>query len=189
MRYVIVCLIKGEAGEFNDILRMDIYDKFKAKSSKLPAHFTIKAPFEYDGDISTLENDLEVLCGNEKEQLFTMKNYGHFDNRVVYMDVNMSREGQKLHDKIIDIMEKYPYIKFNKNDGRDKKFHVTLTSKKVPPIFNEVWEYVNKYPFEFKCSFDNIAIYKWNKDTWEFYKEFQMRKNNRVENIRKNSMV
>ena len=177
MRYVIVCVVKGDAGEFNDILRMDIYDKFKAKSSKLPPHFTIKAPFEYDGDMKPLENDLKNFCDNEKEQSFTMKKYDHFDNRVIYMDVNMSREGKKLHDRIMDIMEKYPYIKFNKNDGRDKKFHVTLTSKKVPPIFENVWEYVNRYPFEFKCSFDNITIYKWENNTWEFYKEFLIGKN------------
>lgn len=172
MRYVIVSIVKGEAGEFNNILRMEIYDKFKAKSSKLPAHFTIKAPFEYDGDITPLEKELENFCSKEKAKSYTMKKYDHFDNRVIYMDVNMSKEGRKLHDKIIDILEKYPYINFNKNDGREKKFHVTLTSKKVPPIFDVVWEYVNRYDFNFKCSFDNIAIYRWNNNTWELMKEF-----------------
>lgn len=44
MRHVIVCVVKGEAGNFNDEMRKDIFEKFKAKSSKLPAHFTIKAP-------------------------------------------------------------------------------------------------------------------------------------------------
>lgn len=96
MRYVIVSVVKGEAGEFNDILRMDIYDKFKAKSSKLPPHFTIKAPFEYEGDITSLEKDLEGLCSKEKIKSFTMKKYNHFDNRVVYMDVNMSKEGKNF---------------------------------------------------------------------------------------------
>ncbi len=36
MRYVIVSVIKGEAGDFNNNLRKEVYDKFKAKSSKLP---------------------------------------------------------------------------------------------------------------------------------------------------------
>ena len=48
MRYVVVSVVKGEAGDFNNKLRKDIFNKFKAKSSKLPAHFTIKAPFEYE---------------------------------------------------------------------------------------------------------------------------------------------
>ena len=58
MRYVIVSVVKGDAGNFNNNMRKDVYEKFKAKSSKLPAHFTIKAPFDYD-DISELERTLD----------------------------------------------------------------------------------------------------------------------------------
>ena len=61
LRYVIVCVVKGEGGRFNNEMRKDIFKKFNAKSSKLPAHFTIKAPFEYEGDIRELEEALE-LC-------------------------------------------------------------------------------------------------------------------------------
>ena len=55
MRYVIVSVVKGKAGNFNNNLRKEVFQKFNAKSSKLPAHFTIKAPFEYD-DIEELED-------------------------------------------------------------------------------------------------------------------------------------
>ena len=48
MRYVVVSVVKGEAGNFNNNLRKEVYEKFNAKSSKLPAHFTIKSPFETD---------------------------------------------------------------------------------------------------------------------------------------------
>lgn len=54
-----MCVVKG--GRFNNEMRKDIFKKFNAKSSKLPAHFTIKAPFEYEGDIRELEEALE-LC-------------------------------------------------------------------------------------------------------------------------------
>ena len=45
MRYVVVGVVKGEAGDFNNNLRKDLFEKFKARSSELPAHFTINAPF------------------------------------------------------------------------------------------------------------------------------------------------
>ena len=61
MRYVVVSVVKGEAGNFNNNLRKEVYEKFNAKSSKLPAHFTIKAPFEYD-DIEELEEVLQNFC-------------------------------------------------------------------------------------------------------------------------------
>lgn len=146
MRYVIVCVVKGEAGNFNDEMRKDIFEKFKAKSSKLPAHFTIKAPFEYDKSIKDLEDALYKFSKKEKKAEFKMNKYNHFDDRVIYMNVNMSNEGKVLH--------------------------VTLTSKKVPPIYNEVWEYVNKYSFNFNCYFDNISIFKWVDNNWKLHKEF-----------------
>lgn len=174
MRYVIVCVVKGEAGDFNNKLRKDIYEKFKAKSSKLPAHFTIKAPFEYDGSIVDLEDNLESFCKKEKSQPFQMNAYDHFDNRVIYMNVNMSKGGKELHDRIIEEIDKSPYINFTKTDGKDKVFHVTLSSKKLAPIYDEVWNYVSQYKFDFKCSFDNITIYKWEDNTWKVHREFSL---------------
>ena len=146
MRYVIVSVVKGEAGEFNNNLRKDIYNKFKAKSSKLPAHFTIKAPFEYDGNIQDLEEAIEKVCNNEKAESYIIDGYNHFDDRVIFMDVNMSKEGKKVHDKLIDEMDKLPYIEFTKTDGKDKTFHVTLSSKRIQGIYHTLWEYISKIP-------------------------------------------
>lgn len=174
MRYVIVCVVKGEAGDFNNNLRRELFEKFKAKSSKLPAHFTIKAPFEHNGDILDLENILEEFCNEEKLAPFDINGYSNFDKRVIYMKVNMSSEGKTIHDKLIEEISKDPYIGFKKGEGKDKIFHVTLASKNLQPIYNEVWDYVNKYKCDFKCSFDNITIYNWDNNTWNVYREFKM---------------
>ena len=172
MRYVIVSIVKGEAGDFNNELREDVYEKFKAKSSKLPAHFTIKAPFEYDGSINELENILEDYSKETKAKPYKITGFNHFDDRVIYMDVNMSKEGKKIHDRLIDKLEVLPFINFNKKDGKDKVFHVTITSKKLPPKFKEVWEYVNEFNCEYSCNFDNVSLYKWEDNTWKLHKEY-----------------
>ena len=176
MRYVIVCVVKGKAGDFNNNLRNELFKHFKAKSSKLPAHFTIKAPFEYDKDISDLNEVMKDFCENEKAEPFTIDGYDHFDNRVVYMKVNMSKEAKELHDKLIDVMSSVSYVEFDKKDGKDKTFHLTLASKNLRPIYHKVWEYVQQYPCEFQCSFDNVTIYKWEEGTWKIYKEFEFKK-------------
>lgn len=182
MRYVIVCVIKGEAGRFNNEMRRDIFKKFNAKSSKLPPHFTIKAPFEYEGSINDLEEALYKFCSEEDKTPFIMDKYNHFDNRVIFMDVNMSKEGKEVHDRLIDLLDSFDYIKFNKKDGKNKKFHVTLTSKKVPPIFDKLWSYVNQYTFNFNCYFDNLSIFKWEDSTWKLYREFKIRNNGKINN-------
>ncbi|MBD7913400.1 MULTISPECIES: 2'-5' RNA ligase family protein [Clostridium] len=176
MRYVVVSLVKGEAGKFNNDLRKEVWQRFKAKSSKLPAHFTIKAPFEYCGDISLLENVLEKFCEKEKAQKYEIDGYGHFNERVIYMNVNMSKEGKALHDRLISEMSLIPYIKFDKKDGKNKIFHVTIASKNLGPIYDKVWGYVNENLCDFNdCYFDNIVIYKWEDNTWKVFKEYNLK--------------
>lgn len=172
MRYVIVSIVKGSGGAFNNNMRKDIYEKFKVKSSKLPAHFTIKAPFEYDKDISELEHDIENFCRRNKKTSYIMDKYNHFDQRVIYMNVNMSEEGQGVHDELIAVFDKFSYINFKENEGKNKIFHVTLSSRKLSSIYNDVWKYVNNYPFNFKCYFDNVCIYRWEDYTWKLHREF-----------------
>ena len=70
MRYVIVSVVKGDAGNFNNNLRKEVFEKFHAKSSKLPAHFTIKAPFECDL-IDEVDNVIESFCNNHNKAKYT----------------------------------------------------------------------------------------------------------------------
>lgn len=178
MRYVIVSVIKGKAGEFNNNLRKEVFEKFKAKSSKLPAHFTIKAPFEYDGDIEKLKNILSKFTSKEKITSLKINGYDHFDDRVIYMKVDMSEEGKRVHDKLINKLSQLSFIKFNKNDGYDKVFHITITSKKLPSKYNDVWSYVKDIPCEFDGFFDNISIFRWEDNTWKLYEEYLFKKEN-----------
>lgn len=177
MRYVIVCVVKGEAGEFNNNLRKELFQKLKAKSSKLPAHFTIKAPFEYEGEINELVDVLEVFSKTAKAEGFTIDGYEHFNDRVIYMKVNMSKEAKNVHNNLIDNMSKIPYVDFDKKDGKDKIFHITLASKKLRPIFTKVWEYVHQYPCKFQGLFNNITIYRWEDETWKLYREYVFNEN------------
>ncbi len=171
MRYAIVSVVKGKAGNFNNNLRKEVFEKLGAKSSKLPAHFTIKSPFETD-DISEVDIILNKFSKTHSSKSYKIKGYDSFDNRVIFMKVLMSEEGQVLHDELIDELSKISYIKFDKHDGKDKVFHVTISSKKIQKIFNELWDYVNQVPCDFNCQFDNVCIYKWIDNTWKLYKEY-----------------
>lgn len=91
MRYVIVSVVNGDAGDFNNNLRKDIKERFNLKSSKLPAHFTIKAPFEHDESIADLEENIDTLCRNEKAAFYDIKGYDNFDDRVIYEGLYVKR--------------------------------------------------------------------------------------------------
>ncbi|MGV8982750.1 2'-5' RNA ligase family protein [Clostridium sp.] len=173
MRYVIVSLVDGEAGIFNDNLRGEVLEKFGVKFSKLPAHFTIKAPFEYDGSIHDLEIALEKFSKENRSARYNISNYDHFDERVIYMKVEMSKEGIELHEKLIDTIDSLPYIDFDKKDGKNKIFHVTVASKKINHIYTQLWEFVSTKPCSFRCEFNNVSIYKWEENTWLLHKKYE----------------
>ncbi|WP_291580953.1 2'-5' RNA ligase family protein [Clostridium sp. UBA6640] len=173
MRYVIVCTIKGPAGEFNNKLRKDIFHKFGAKSSKLPAHFTIKAPFDYD-DITELENTLENFSKTYSKAPIEIKDYNFFRKDVLYMDVKMSKEAKDTHDKLINELVKLPYLTFKSNEGKNKVFHITVASKKIYDKFESIKNYVESFPCNFQSFFDNIGIYKWVDNTWVLHKEYEL---------------
>lgn len=175
MRYVVVCDVKGEGGKFNNKIRKEVYEKLGAKSSTLPAHFTLKAPFESDEPLTGLKEVLTQFCNHEQAAPFKLKGYEHFDDRVIYMHVEMSKEGKALHDRLIDAMAKVPYLVFDKKDGKDKIFHVTVSSKRIQPIYDKLWEYVQQYPCDFDCLFDNITIYRWETDKWVIEQVFKLK--------------
>ena len=87
----------------------------------------------------------------------------------------MSKEGIELHNKLIDVLGSISYINFTSTDGKNKVFHVTISSKRIQKIFNELWDYVTNIPCEFTCYFDNISIYKWENNTWNLHKEFLLK--------------
>ena len=119
-----------------------------------------------------MDNIIENFCKNHKKASYNIKGYDHFDDRVIFMKVNMSKEGKILHDELIDELDKVSYINFDKHDGKNKIFHVTITSKKIQKIFYDIWDYVSYIPCEFDCEFDNISVYKWENNTWVLHKEF-----------------
>lgn len=172
-RYVIVCAIGGEALKFHDKLTNDVCYKFNKKRTKLPAHFTIKAPFETD-KIEDITNILNKFSKSNYKSPIKIEGYGTFREDVVYMDIKMSSQAKKVHDDFIDELEKVPWIKFKHNEGKNKVFHCTVVSKRIKDRFKEIWDYVNKYTCNFNEYFDNISLYQWKNNTWTLVKKYKL---------------
>lgn len=173
-RYVIVCLIKDEALEFHEKLVADVCTRFMVKRQRLPAHFTIKAPFETD-KIKEIEKLTEDFCIQHSKSNITLRDYGHFRESVVYMNVQPSKESIKIHDQYIDKLSEIKWLQWKGNEGKGRIFHCTVVSKLFKDKFKEVRDYVNKFPFCFEQYFDNITILCWERDRWVTYKEFTFR--------------
>jgi 2''-5'' RNA ligase len=173
-RYVLVCLIEGEAGEFHNRITNDVCCKFNKKRQKLPAHITLKAPFETD-KIEDMENMLKGFVSSRSKTPIKVRGFGKFRRDVVYIDVDVSQEAKRVHDELIDELTKIPWIQFKSNEGKDKVFHCTIISKRLQDKFNEIWDYINEYKCDFDVYLDNLSLYIWQNDTWILYRKFKFR--------------
>jgi 2'-5' RNA ligase len=170
MRYVIVCTIKGEAQQFHENLVHQITSKFNVRPQKLPAHFTIKAPFEID-DISEIDQLLENFASKHHSSEMKLEGYHHFRRDVIFMDMQLSKTALQTYRELIRSLKTVKDLEWKKNDGLGRAFHCTLVSKQVEPYYDEIWAFVSRFPYMFHCFFDNISIYQWIPHTWILYKE------------------
>ena len=110
MRYVVVTVADGEAGVFNKKLSAEAFEKFKVKSSKLPAHITLKAPFETEEPIEVLEEAIEKYIKDKKAIPYEIKGFEHFDNRVIYMNVIENKEMRDFHKGFVKAIKEVIYV-------------------------------------------------------------------------------
>ena len=152
MRYVVVTVADGEAGVFNKKLSAEAFEKFKVKSSKLPAHITLKAPFETEEPIEVLEEAIEK-----------------------YMNVIENKEMRDFHKGFVKAIKEVNYISFGSHEGENAIFHVTVSSKKVSFVFDEMWQWINQFNCNYNVLLNNISIYKWQDNTWKLHKRFELK--------------
>ncbi|WP_125154286.1 2'-5' RNA ligase family protein [Clostridium rectalis] len=172
-RYVIVCLLKGEILKFHNSLVEDICLNFKVKRQKLPAHFTIKAPFETD-KINQIELILEKFMLDKYKEKILVNGFNHFRSDVVFMKVSLCDKALDIHDSFIKELKKISWLTWKNHEGEsnNKIFHCTLVSGLKDNKFYPIWEYVNNYTANFHSYFDNISILKWEDRKWVTYKQF-----------------
>ena len=173
MRYVIVCLLKGQVLDFHEAIVNQVCKKFDVRRQRLPAHFTIKAPFETD-NIKEIEKLTEEFCSKNVKTSLKIEGFGHFRDNVIFMDIHPSRDAFKVHDKYIDELKKLSWLEWKQNEGENKKFHCTIVSKRIREKFNDIWKYVLNYEANFETYFDNISILIWRNYRWETYREYKL---------------
>ncbi|MDP4144340.1 MAG: 2'-5' RNA ligase family protein [Bacillota bacterium] len=173
MRYVIVCLVEGEALVFHEKLTSEVCKLFQLRRTKLPAHITLKAPFEAE-NISELEKIIEDFTSSNTKAPMKLEGYKNFRRDVVYMDVQPSKEAVEIHDRLSDSLKKLPWLEWKANEGKNKVFHCTIVSKKVGNKFQDVMNHVSRYPYKYTIDFDNITIFQWEENTWKLKKKYIM---------------
>lgn len=177
-RYVIVCLLDKEVLDFHEELVTKLCQKFNVKRQALPAHFTIKAPFEREkiDDIIELTKNYTEL--NSKEKIL-IKGISNFRDNVIYLPIHPWKEAANLNDSYFNKLKNIQDLDFKKNESLEKVYHCTILSHLKNPMFREIRTYIDEYLGEntpnFESYFSNISILRWNRYKWDTFKRFDFR--------------
>lgn len=177
MVYSIFYLMNGEAKKYRDKLVREVGPKFGERyvfDSKLPAHITLKIPFETK-NIERVETVLQESIRNKKPVKIKITGFGNFRRFVAFLKFDFPKSALKVQKDLIKNLSKIKNIQIKEHD---KKWHphATISYGNTEDSFNKIWGYLQKLktPF-FETEFDNITIMKKQGKYWKAHKMFKLK--------------
>jgi 2'-5' RNA ligase len=153
----------------DEIMRFKNTAKINFRSSKSlnsPTHITIIPPFSISGNNQQkLENDLEKAVTNQSSLAINLNGFGHFGNRVIYVNIKTDEKITDLYSKVFKIFQPY----FDDKNMRNDKFHphITVAFKDLlPEMFEVAWEYFSGKTYEREAIIDGITLLKLENKKW-----------------------
>lgn len=152
-------------------------DQYQSKAAlKSPPHITLHMPFKWKlSKEEKLLNTLNSFIRQHKNFEVSIKNYGAFPPRVIYMDVVKSEALAQLQKELFKYLKEHLQL-FNAN-YKDKPFnpHLTLAFRDLKKkYFERAWAEVKEKSFEASFIVNAITLLKHNGKRWEVFKNFDL---------------
>ena len=169
MKYVIVHLIRGEAGEFHGGITRELTEKFGTYPlyERVPPHITLKRSFEreekeIDGIYTLIDDCARVHTQSD----YHLRGFGHFCGETIYIEAVPSREMivavTDLQNRVSGLDIALEQFDLNQN------FHATVAMASHKAFsFDTVWGFLQSVEApDFSMKFDNIAVLKKVDNRW-----------------------
>ncbi len=181
MKYIIHCLLRGKAADYQRALVKDIAEKFDTKltlKQNLAPHFTLKYWFETE-DIKKVENLISAFCQTHKKAPVTIGGFGGFAPKTLFINIKLSETAQKTFNEFVEELKKLPWMTWSQYDAEHLHFHVTIAEQMDEKKYQEVLEYLDNREEVFDGWFDNITILQETEivdrvDMWKVHKMFSL---------------
>lgn len=167
MRYFIAHLVDGSVAQYHRTLVEDVAAQFNLEiiRGQFPTHITLKAPFESD-DAVAIKNVLKKFMVTHYAQPFTICGFGHFQNKVVFLDVELPQNTSRVVKELQWALNGIHDIQWGAHEPLEN-LHVTIAKKSIAEKFDSIWEYLcEKEPLQFDLLLDNVALLRFENDAW-----------------------
>lgn len=171
MKYFVAYLLSGDAKVYHERLTRELSEKYRITPlhERIPPHITVKAPFETDEmGIADVERTLRSFAHNEYATPMTLRGFGRFGFRTVYMDVEKAPEVVLLVRRAIATLNAHvPWMQSAPLEGN--KLHASVARFLNRRQFRRIWRHVQDERVRFPTSLDSMAILKKVGRSWELY--------------------
>jgi 2'-5' RNA ligase len=144
--YLVEFRFHGSAKRYLRKVIVDVARRFHVTgvTRKRPVpHVTLVGPFETT-DIKRVIRDVKNVAKNYNLVNFKLKGFGYFDKpngKVIYADIEPSKELEKLRWELANKLMKYVDLK--EWDKKEKfSFHATIAFKDIDRKFADIWRYL-----------------------------------------------
>lgn len=172
--YFIALLLPKELEAQIHKIKLEIAEKYKAKHAlKLPAHATLQIPFrlpetEEDKLIGILKNFVE----KEKSFQVDLKDFGRFNQKVIFINIEDHEPIKKLHADLQKILNKNFSLKEHEAFPEIHP-HITLATRDLHyKEFTKAWEDFKSRKFIGSFLVDKICLFKHDGKHWHLHKKF-----------------
>ena len=169
-------MMSGEAAEYHKNLSKALAYEYRLRpvTSSIDPHLTVKAPFDaLSTDIEEIERIIDSVVRLRSPLSYTLKGFGNFEDRVVYMDIEDQGEVASFIKELKGELRNVAWLEFKPHE-REVKLHATLcypnSARQAHEIVRRLSE---KGKREFTATFDTVALLKKEGRKWEILKEFR----------------
>ncbi|MCD6066859.1 MAG: 2-5 ligase [Bacteroidetes bacterium] len=176
-RYFIAIVPPQQVADELVAVKKEFAERFNSKAAlRSPAHITLHMPFVWKEEKE--EQLLETLAGfsySAAGQKIGLKNFGHFGDRVIFIDVLKNETLVDLQQKLVQHAKEKLQL-FNQSDSlRGFHPHVTVAFRDLRKrFFEEAWkefagrEYTASFPL---CDF---SLLKHDGKQWNVLRTFAL---------------
>lgn len=155
-------------------LKEEMKERFNAKHAlKSPAHITLQMPFKWkEEEENRLISSLEKFATGQSSFTATLNGFGHFSNRVIYVNVEKPKPIISLHAQLKGILVNE--LSFQKHEiTADIHPHMTIATRDLSkPAFREAWPEFQQREFQGSFLVKSLFLLKHNGKHWDVYREF-----------------
>ncbi len=167
MRYFIAHILEDYVAIYHSALAGELSTGFgvNASASLFPAHITIKAPFNMD-DVTEIKEELKKFASTHYAPSFTIQNFGHFGDKVIFLDVERNCMLSILVWDIQNTIKKVTDLTWEKHEPLEI-LHVTIAKNFDTKKFDAIWHrLLMKNSPTFKLSFNNVTLLRLEDNAW-----------------------